>query len=285
MQEKLPIQLSAHHASSDFSEFSDRCALTAQQKMRYSDYGTAETVPREGMQEPLVSTHSRGVVDLNRASDHPTLFPEQDFGKPTRNRIWKPDEELTEEERVRIFRDIYEAYHGELLDKIRSFKRPGLVVAWDNTAHYSIGKNEAGEETMMQPFILSNKGIEGSAEAAAGEVATCDPRFLEEFAIELRRSLKRQGLPDEVFLNLVYKGGYIGEHYNNRRHPELDVPQAVQSFQFEYDTILTHDQESLAPDLQAMAKLRVAAEQALYQTYTNLLTHNVGVQVREGNDK
>lgn len=274
MSEKLPILCSAHHASDDFGELAERCALTSEQQLRYSDYGTAITVPREGMEEPLIATRSRGVVDLNRDPSSPTLFPQKDFGKPTPNEIWKPGQELTKTERGKVLRTVYHTYHDALMQKVRGFQRPGVVVAFDNTAHYSIGKDEAGEDTMMQPFIISNKGMEGKGDAAQGEITTCDPRFLEEFAIELRMSLKKFGLPDEVFLNLVYKGGYIGEHYNTRRHPELNVPQAVQSFQIEYDTLLTHNQETLEADPAAMKKVRIAVEQALFNAYANLLTWN-----------
>ena len=142
MKEKLPIQISAHHASSTFGVFSDRCALTSEQRVRYSDYGSAETAPRDGIQEPLVAMFSRGVVDLNRAPDSKTLFPEKDFGKPEPNAIWKPDQGLSLKDRMAIRKSIYEAYHTQLLESIQSFSRPGLVVAWDNTAHYHIGKNE-----------------------------------------------------------------------------------------------------------------------------------------------
>jgi hypothetical protein len=150
-----------------------------------------------------------------------------------------------------------------------------------------IGKNEAGESTMMRPFILSNKGAEGGTDVdqkiALSDpcpVTTCDPQFLQEFSIELGSAMRRVGLPDDIALNLVYKGGYIPEHYNTRRHPELHqlgIEQPIQSFQFEYDTILTHpDQEPRNPDMTAMVKLRTAVERAMYNTYTNLLVHSVG---------
>lgn len=292
MSEKLPILCSAHHASDDFGEeYTDRCLLTPEQRRRFSDYGTAVTVPREGMEEPLIANRSRGVIDLNRKPDDSTLFPERDFGKPTPKEIWKLGQELTEAERGEVLRTTYYAYHDALMRKVREFKRPGIVVAWDNTAHYKISNAATGEEEMMSPFILSNRGTRDSA--AMTDIAeldarretirttTCDPRFLEEFAIELRKSLKRLGLPDGVYdgvyINRVYKSGYIGEHYNTRRHSELNVGQALQSFQLEYDTLLTHDQETLKANPAAMAKLRVAAERALFKAYANLLTWNVDV--------
>ena len=285
MSEKLPILYSAHHASHDFGKFRKRTALTSEQRVRYSDYGTDFTVPKHGIEKPLIATHSRGVIDLNREPDSPALFPTKDFGKPTPNEIWWPGQELTEQERAEVRRNIYDAYHEALMQKVRGFKRPGLVVAWDNTAHYEISNAATKEREMMSPFILSNRGTRDSADMAdvteldarneTIRTTTCDPRFLEEFAIELRKSLKKFGLPDEVFLNRVYKGGYIGEHYNTRRHPELNIDQALHSFQVEYDTLLTNDQQTLTPNFGNMIKLRLAGEQATRNTYANLLTHTI----------
>lgn len=276
MSDRLPIQYSAHHASHNFGEFSARTALTPEQRERYSDYGTDYTVPTHGAIPPLFASYSRGVVDLNRAPDAPTLFPQQDFSEPTPNKIWQPGAESTQEERAAIFQKIYRGYHDQFLANLRmleSRKRPIVVVAWDNTGHYEIGKNESGEAVMMKSFILSNKGSEGSSDSSVGELTTCDPNFLDEFAHQLRISLKNVGLPDEVFLNLVYKGGYIPEHYNTRRHPELAVNANVQSFQVEYDTILTHDQENLTPDFDNIVKIRIAFERAMNATYINLIAH------------
>lgn len=224
---------------------------------------------------------------MNREQTSPTLFPKQDFGKPTPNEVWKTGQELTKSERVEVLRQVYFAYHDALYQRVREFKRPGIVVAWDNTAHYEISNAATGEQEMMSPFMLSNRGTRDNADMidvaeldARKEpirTTTCDPHLLDEFAVELRKSLKKCGLPDEVFLNRVYKGGYIGEFYNTRRHPVLNVDQTVQSFQVEYDTLLTHDQETLQPNRQAMENLRVAFERALINAYANLLTWNVGV--------
>ncbi|MBI3335998.1 N-formylglutamate amidohydrolase [Candidatus Peregrinibacteria bacterium] len=288
MSERLPIQCSGHHVSDDFGKWGpERCALTAPQKRRFSDYGTGITIPRDGIEEPLIGKYSRGIVDLNREPGSPTLFPKQDFERPTPNDIWLPGQGLTEEERGEVMRDVYRPYHDDLMQRVKQFKRPGVVVAWDNTAHYEISNAATGEKEMMPPFILSNRGTRDStdmtdmaeldARKESIRTTTCDPRFLTEFAIELRKSLKQYGLPDEVFFNRVYKGGYIGEHYNTRRHPELNVDQTVESFQIEYDTILTHDQETLKADPSAMEKLCIAAERALFNAYVNLLTWNVGV--------
>jgi len=294
MSEDLPIQPTAHHASDDFGEFEERTALTPQQRLRFSDYGTKYTVPRDNLQAPLIAEYSRGLADLNRPPTDSFLRPDgavfrtEDFARPTPNQIWLPGMEPTEEERGRMYREIYEVFHNRLLDRLRTFTRPGIVVAWDNTAHYEISNKDTGETEMMKPFILSNRGTRGSVEMSDQEelnlrkekilTTSCDPRFLEEFAIELRKSLKRVGLPDEVFLNLVYKGGYMAEHYNTRRHPEIDVPHEVQSFQVEYDTLLTHpDQENLQqPNWDNIVKIRLAFERALTKTYVNVLTHTVG---------
>jgi hypothetical protein len=40
--QEVPVIYTAHHASYDFGEFEDRVALTAEQKLRFSDYGTEQ---------------------------------------------------------------------------------------------------------------------------------------------------------------------------------------------------------------------------------------------------
>ncbi|MBP6994136.1 N-formylglutamate amidohydrolase [Candidatus Woesebacteria bacterium] len=226
---EIPIIFSAHHASAKFSHFSSRCALTPEEQLRFSDYGTNITVPGTG--GLLVSGYSRGLVDLNRAPDHPALFPAFDFGKPERNRIWYHGREPTEVERVLIQGGIYDRYHAALERSLREIRRPALVVGWDNTAHYIIGNNEAGEPVMMQNVILSNGGREGSAYPKHGEITTCDPALLELFADRLRKALGARGLCTDIYFNLVYKGGYIPQRYNTRRNtgPQLEVSHGVQS--------------------------------------------------------
>jgi len=289
MPEKLPVVFSAHHASDNFGEFSDRCALNSEQRRKFSDYGTAETVPRDGVLN-MVAEASRGLVNLNASSDEPEkLFRNQDFAKPTPNDIWLPGRAPMDPERADIVSRYYSKYHGALLDKVRGFQRPSIVVAWDNTAHYQISEKKTGEDEMMKPVILSNKGTRDSADKVdpseirafgeEGKQTTCDPRFLDEFRYQLRRALKEVELDkyaDEIYFNRVYKGGHVAEHYNTRRHPkELDTDYAVQSLQFEYDTAITHNQETLEANPEVMTKLRIAVERAMYRTYVNLLTHNV----------
>jgi hypothetical protein len=259
---EIPVVFSAHHASADFNWLSHRCGLTPDQRLRYSDYGTDITAPGTG--RLLVSDHSRGVVDLNRAPDHPALFPEFDFGKPERNSIWYPGREPTEVERALIQGRVYDRYHAALERSLRLIGRPALVVGWDNTAHYIIGNNEAGEPVMMRNVILSNGGREGSAYPKQGEITTCKPQLLELFADRLRRALGARGLCTDIYFNLVYKGGYIPQRYNTRRRigTPLNVPHEVQSFQVEYDTLITHDQQTLKPDYHAMHNLRTAFEEA-----------------------
>lgn len=291
MPEKLPILCSAHHASADFGKFSDRCALTAQQKMRYSDYGTAETVPRKNLQKPIVATHSRALVDINRGLIGGVLFAEKDFENPP-NRIWKPGQEPTASERGRFLTKIYAPYDKKIMSTIRSFDRPGVIVAWDNTADKIIGKNEEGEKVQMPSFILSNMGAEGKTDVsdkdrAEGKVTTCDPGFLDVFANDLRQSLAKCGLPTDIFFNLVFKGGKgIARRFSTHIRPELDVSVDVQTFQVEYNTRFTHpNQETLEPDVQTMIDLRRAFEQAMYHAYTNLLPHNVGATSKQSPKK
>ena len=158
----IPAIYSAHHASDSFAylDFANRTVLTPEQQMRFSDYGTSESVPENGILT-LRSKLSRGIVDLNRSpGSSPELFPEQDFGKPERHFIWKEGEGLSSNEKRIILNDIYEPYHLDLLQSIQTFKRDGVVVGWDTTANYVIGKNDEGKDVPMQSLILSNNGEE-----------------------------------------------------------------------------------------------------------------------------
>jgi N-formylglutamate amidohydrolase len=267
MSESLPIVYSAHHASQNFGKFSDRCQLTSEQRLRYSDYGTAQTIPTNG-EASFIAEYSRGLIDLNRTPNDPALFPSEDFGKPTRNKIWIPGQELTEGEMAEIKDTIYEPYHNNILSTIRMFKQSGLVVAWDNTAHYVIGNNQSGEQEMMRPIILSNRGNEESSEGE--DTTTCDPDLLLELGHQLGRSLLKRRLPNEIHYNLVFKGGYIAQRYNTRTSGDLGTSYPIQSFQVEYDTAVTHDQETLTPNPQAIAALKASFEEAMHQTYKNL---------------
>lgn len=62
---EVPVIYTAHHASADFGEFVDRSALHVEQRLRFSDYGTDETVPLNGL-AAFIAERSRALGDLNR---------------------------------------------------------------------------------------------------------------------------------------------------------------------------------------------------------------------------
>lgn len=278
MPEILPIIYSAHHASHNFGKFTHRCALTLEQCVRYSDYGTDDTVPKHT--HYLISNHSRGIVDLNRAPDSPTLFPKLDFGKPEKHNIWLPGLEPTDEERTVFRQTIYEPYHQQLSQAIQSLEdycsqsnKPIFVVAWDNTAHYEIGKNADGSPRIMDYFILSNNGDKGKGGAINPEVkTTCNPNFLVELGNNLNLALQEQGLNYEISLNTYDDSpndecGYIATHYNTHYNSGISQKCLVEAFQVEYSTIITHSQDDLSPNYDAMQKLRLAFSKAMEKTY------------------
>jgi len=257
----VPVIYTAHHASHDFGEFSDRVALTDEQRLRFSDYGTAETVPDNGIIS-LIADRSRGLGDLNRDPDDPGRFQLQDYGQPTRHDIWKNGMHLTDEEKAYCQSTIYEPYHDAIIEQLRQRREPTFVIAWDDTAHYMIGDYTHGKHHMMRPFILSNRGQEGSGDEGPDEPVSCDPHLLRMIAEGFAKELGARGLPNEVSLNFVMKGGYICRRYSTLRNAdelrELGVTANVQSLQIEYDTILTHDQTSLVPDREKIAALKQA---------------------------
>ncbi len=259
-----PVVYSVHHASHSFGLFSDRVALTSEQQVRFSDYGSAETVPRNGFRSIIANT-SRGLVDLNRPLQHAELFPKVDFARPA-NSVWQADQALSESEKLFNIEAIYKPYHQAIIDLIKRIDSPDIfVVAWDNTAHYEIGKDPNNEPIIMKPIILSNFGDEGTATSDSGKVS-CDPVFLELLADNLRVQLERNNLPSDVYLNLVFKGGEVANIYNSRRNDSLKqigVTANVHSFQVEYNTSITHDQTTLEPSEENMQKLRSSFEQAM----------------------
>ncbi len=284
MSKVLPILYSAHHASAsfDFGNFNKRCGLTEEQRLQFSDLGTDLTVPTHGL-PPFKSEYSRGIVDLNRALDNPTLFPEFDFGNPEKHRVWNLTQEPTDNEKALILKNIYWTYHNAMLAQIQSFTRPGVVVAWDNTAPYenSYEINIDGNLRKIKPFNLINGGDYGVADTSKSDVVlTCDPQFLKELSYQFHLALKKRGLVDEVGINTYFetpnKCGYIARRYNtNNSASLLNTDKPIVSCQLEYDTSVTHDPTTLTPDYNAIEKLRTAFEEAIEETYQNLLTWNV----------
>jgi len=265
---KLPIVYSAHHASCDFLDYTDRINLDAFQRKKFSDYGTEVTVPRNGIKTHVASS-SRALGDLNRSPDHPLLFPSHDFAKPVANKLWKDSRELTNDEIVQLKKSLHEKYH---LDLIKSLKNTNLkkilVVAWDNTAQYAIGKDESGLSVMMPSIILSNGGDENQTSSKTSQT-TCNPETLAKLKQLFEELLSRYCIEGSVETNLVFKGGYIAEFYNTRRHQKdlekLGIHADIESLQIEYSTAITHDQNTLEPIEGRMELLRTIAEDAFGQ--------------------
>lgn len=266
----VPVIYTAHHASHDFDIFEDRVALTQEQKVRFSDYGTSETVPQNGIVS-IVAETSRALGDLNRDPDDPGRFQDQDYAKPDRNTIWTENKELTGEEKLYCQSTYYRPFHQAIVDQLKDRQALTFVVAWDNTAHYEIGTDENNQPVTMKPIIISNRGIEGSAQASDSEETSCDPEFLELLVPNLANELQARNLPNDIYLNLVFKGGYITRHYSTLRNKEtlmnLGITASVQSFQVEYDTAITHGQETLEPNPDNIQRLRTAFSKAIETTF------------------
>lgn len=261
-QSIIPFIFSAHHASDNFAEYSDRCALTQLERKAYSDYGTDMTVPVVG-HYVLIAEQSRGLIDLNRAPDNPTRFATTDFSNPPNN-IWLKDNELTKQERQSLHATHYVPFHNQIEQWVRSATEPLVVVAWDNTADKIVGKNVAGQDVRMPAIILSNNGSENATKNNVGEQTTCDPVLLQLIGEQVQTSLQHAGFQSDVHYNLVFRGGYIAQRYNAE---SLGLKCAVQSLQIEYSTALTHNQETLEPLPGKVADFRAAMEQALIAAY------------------
>ena len=265
---QVPVIYTAHHASHDFGEFDDRVALTQEQKIRFSDYGTDLTVPVNGL-ATIISEKSRALGDLNHEPGDAAGFQLYDYNQPNRNEIWKKGLELTLGEMEYCTEKFYEPFHEAITDQLRNRSELTYVVAWDNTAHYLIGDRDSNERVMMRPFILSNRGTEGDAQAAPNETVSCDPEFLTSLAKLFSSKLQSYGLPSEVLCDYVYKGGYICRLYNTRRNKSFlekkGVKCEVQSLQLEYDASITHDPISLAPNLTNINSIKQAFTEAIIE--------------------
>jgi len=265
---KVPVIYTAHHASHDFHKFDSRVALSEEQKIRFSDYGTDLTVPTNGLAS-IIAEHSRALGDLNRDPNDPGRFQTQDYGQPIRHDIWRAGKELTEAEKTDCQTTFHQPFHDEIISQLTARRGPTFVVAWDNTAHYRIGDYLTGKHEMMRPFILSNRGSEESGEAGSNEPVSCDPALLELLAEKFRVELRQRGLPDEVHLNFVMKGGYVCRRYSTLCNAEelhaLGVTADIQSLQLEYDTAITHDQITLEPYPDKIIALREAFNAAITQ--------------------
>jgi hypothetical protein len=84
---------------------------------------------------------------------------------------------LSEAEKNELHARFYKPFHGEIVTQLRPANKPVIVVAWDNTAHYVIGKNKSNEEVTMPSFVLSNRGGEETAEAD-DEPTSCSAELL-----------------------------------------------------------------------------------------------------------
>lgn len=270
----MNIIYSAHHAGTDFGEWSNRTALDEELQIRLSDFGTAETAPQNGILT-LIAKYSRGLVDLNRAPNDPSRFPKTTSQGDNPKEIWLPGQTPSLEEQIDIDAGVYQPYHQALASALaQTDKDPALVVAWDNAGHYDIGRDIKGQPVTMPPVILSNRGAEGSGADLPNSPASCDSKLLQVLARNLQKQLRNHGLPNHVFLNLVFRGGYICEHYNTKRHTQdlasIGIAGEVQSLQVEYDGSMVCDQKTFIQAPEKAAALKSAFEVAFntaYETY------------------
>ena len=267
----VPVIYAVPHASHDFNKFDDRVALTQEQKERFSDYGTGVTAPTNGI-VAIIAEHSRALGDCNRDADDAGRFQDQDYGKAQaggKHDIWKPGQGLTDEEKQWCDDNLYVPFRQEIFEQLKKRADPTFLVCWHNTAHYEIGENEAGEQVIMKPFILSNRGAEESFESNGQEQTSCDPVFMTLLRDAFIIALRQHDLPDEVHMNLVYRGGSNCRMYSSHRNPESLVEKGIvaftQSLQLEYDTILTHDQQTLEFYPDKAAAIQAAFTQAIEQ--------------------
>lgn len=263
----LPIVATAPHASHELGGYAERSALTEEQLVRYSDYGTAESAPKNG-EILIIGTTSRGLGDLNRSPSHANLFASEDFAKPSPNKLWKPGKELRQREKMTLSALHYANYHA-LIEQATARaieKRKTLVVSWHNTADYIIGKDSAGNHIQMPDIVLSNLGDENRADSKTNTVS-CDPELLEALQDYFAKELIEANILENdkhVHTNYGFFGGYDTQRYSTKRNPkDFNGAHELQALQVEYNTKLTHDQETLKEIPGRLDALRAAFERAI----------------------
>ena len=161
----------------------------------------------------LVPTHSRYVVDLNRAEDDTSLYPGQNTtglcpvrgfdGRP----LYLDGQEPTPDDVRRRVDAYWRPYHAALAGELERLRAEhGRVVLWE-------GHSIRGELPWLFPGRLPDLNL-GTAGGAS-----CSPELAERLALVLAR----QDGYDWV-ANGRFKGGHITRHYGR---PELGI-DAVQ---------------------------------------------------------
>ena len=149
----------------------------------------------------LVATHSRYVIDLNRAPDGEPLYPDADETElcPTSNFNWRPiykdGQGLEASEPEARLRGYWRPYHAALqseLERIRTVH--GHVVLWD--AHSIRSRVPRFFDGRLPDFNFGSGGG-SSSEAALGEGL-----------MEMAGQMGLNAVRDQRF-----RGGYITRHY------------------------------------------------------------------------
>ena|SRR5690606_14414664 len=175
----------------------------------------------------IVPTHSRYVVDLNRAEDDVSLYPGQNTtglcpvvqftGEPVYLKGGEPDEAEVRARVERYWRPYHEALQGELA-RIRAGH--GRVVLWE-------GHSIRGE----LPFLFDGRLPDLNLGTAGG--TSCTP------ALQARLEQVLASQDDYDFVaNGRFKGGHITRHYG-------DPGAGIEAVQLEISQRVYMDEDSL----------------------------------------
>jgi N-formylglutamate deformylase len=150
----------------------------------------------------IAATHSRYVVDLNRAPDDKPLYPGADNTELVplttfdHEPIYLPGQEPDQAEIARRVASYWSPYHACLAEEIaRLAARHGRVVLWDGHSIRS-----------QVPRFFEGRLTDFNLGTAAG--ASCDP--------ELARRIEAEAAANNAFssvLNGRFKGGYITRRF------------------------------------------------------------------------
>mgnify|MGYP001109138491 CR=1 FL=1 len=164
----------------------------------------------------------------------------------------------------------YSEYY-ELIEKAAQAstkKRKTLEISWHNTGDYVIGNDAEGNPIQMPDIVLSNLGDENRPDTAdPSKTVSCDPDLLMTLSDNFAAELAGAGMPVTSTVNYGFSGGYETQRYSSDRNPrDFRGKHSLQALQVEYNTKLTHNNETLEEIPGRLVLIKGSFERALIKT-------------------
>lgn len=257
----LPLVISAPHDAEAVGEFAERMLLGAILRGEMSDRWTYEVGNHPQAFAVMCSIVSRILGDLNRDETAADVFRDTDF---LGNTIWKPGQELSDNEKLGLIERYHRPYYAQLTAHLQHKHTVAgkesrvLFVDMHDTGDFNHTTGEYDKyvdkekKKRMPPFIISNNGLAhtGQPDPERGGWTTCPPDMLHELRFLIAYNF---GIDvSDVEINTDYRGGNIVRKFGG---PEFDAGQDVWAVQIEYHRGYVMDQESREPNIDNIARM------------------------------